>query len=88
MAARLSQFEEFELRFNQMRAVVNDSPKRLATFYSESKEVSDAVKAFQNFLWETDFERRVFHGPESYSFRRLENSRKFGESTKMRGPEC
>lgn len=64
MAARLSLFEEFVVLFNNLKSAVKDSPKRLVTFYSESKESSKAVKEFQNFLLETDFERRVFHGPE------------------------
>jgi hypothetical protein len=63
MGDRLSPFEEFILLFNNMKAAVKDSPRRLHSFYDESKEIKDATRAFQFFLLETDFERRVFHGP-------------------------
>ena len=62
MAARLSLFEEFSLRFEKLKAATGNSPRRLLTFYDESREISESADQLQNFLLTTDFERRILFG--------------------------
>jgi|SRR5579863_2456878 len=64
MASRLSIFEEFLTLFECVVTAAKDSPERLVNFHDQSQEISETANALQRFLWETDFERRVFHGPK------------------------
>ena len=62
MAAGLRPTEEFLILFNKLKAAAGDTPERVASFYTESRAVRDALDVLQEFLARSDLERRVFHG--------------------------
>jgi hypothetical protein len=66
MATRLNGFEQFLVRFETLISSAKGEPARVKVFWDQSPTIRDAADALDAFLYATDFERRVFHGPRKY----------------------